>query len=144
MQGLYSRRSLVARGSALLAAIAGLSNLVSPGWAKKRHVKTRTVWRLDAFYGPCKTHPRGKGCSACNACINHAKNKRFATEQAANRHRAHRHCNCQVVKGGKISRSSYTDLFGKPGNLHAVSIDLRHPKQLKKFKDGRMAVLGNG
>jgi hypothetical protein len=144
VQRLYSRRSVVSRGAAVLGAIAGFGSLVAPGWAKKRHVKTRTVWRLDALYGPCKAHPRGKGCSACNACINHAKNKRFATERAANRHRAHKHCNCRVVKGGKISRSAYTDLFGKPGKLHDVSIDLRNPDERKRFKAGRKAVLNNG
>jgi hypothetical protein len=133
----------VARGGAAVAALAGLGSLVAPGWAKKRQVKTRTVWRLDALYGPCGAHPRGKGCSACNACINHAKNKRFATEQAAHKHRAHKHCNCRVVKGGKISRSAYTDLFGRPGKLHAVSIDLRKPAQRKRFNAGRAAVLGS-
>ena len=86
--------------------------------------------------------PPRQGCSACNACINHGKNKRFANERAANKHRAHRHCNCRVVKGGRISRSAYTDLFGKPGKLHAVSIDLRNPSQRKTFKAGRKAVLG--
>ena len=141
MEGLYSRRSVVARGGALFAAVAALGSLVTPGWAKGRRVKSRTVWRLDALYGPCRVHPRGKGCSACNACINHAKNKRFATERAANKHRAHRHCNCRVVKGGRISRSAYADLFGKPGKLHAVSIDLRNANQRKTFKAGRKAVL---
>jgi hypothetical protein len=144
MEGLYSRRSVVTRGAAAVAAIAGFASLVSPGWAKKKHhVKTRAVWRLDALYGPCKVHPRGKGCNACNACINHAKNKRFATERAANRHRAHKHCNCRVVKGGRISRSAYTDLFGKPGNFHAVSIDLRNANERQTFKAGRKAVLNN-
>jgi hypothetical protein len=142
MERLYSRRSVVARGGAVAAALAGLGSLVSPGWAKQRHVKTRTVWRLDPLFGPCKVHPHGKGCSACNACIRHASNKRFATERAANRHRAHKHCNCKVVKGGKISRSAYTDLFGKPGKLHAASIDLRNHSQRKRFKAGREAVLG--
>jgi hypothetical protein len=141
VEGLYSRRSVVTRGSALLAAIAGLSNLVAPGWAKKPHLKTRNVWRLDPFYGKCQQHPHGPGCSACNACINHAKNKRFATRHAADTHRAHKHCNCRVVKGGKISRSAYIDLFGKPGNLHARTIDLRHANKRKKFKAGRQAVL---
>ena len=141
---LYSRRSVVARGSAALAAIAGLSSLVAPGWAKKPKIKTRNVWRLDPLYGPCKKHPKGRGCSACNACVNHAKNKRFATRQAANTHRAHKHCNCKVVKGGKISRSAYSDLFGKPGHLHAKSIDLRHASKRKKFKAGRAAVLYAG
>jgi hypothetical protein len=141
LQGLYSRRSFVARGSALAAGAAGLSNLVAPGWAKKPHLKTRSVWRLDPLYGPCKKHPHGKGCSACNACIAHAKHKRFATRHAADTHRAHKHCNCRVVKGGKISRSAYVDLFGKPDKLHARSIDLRQASKRKKFKAGRRAVL---
>jgi hypothetical protein len=138
MEGLYSRRTVVTRGSALVAAIAGISSLVAPGWAK---IKTRNVWRLDPHYGPCNKHPNGKGCSACTACVNHAKNKRFATRHAANTHRAHKHCNCKVVKGGKISRSAYNDLFGKPGNLHAKQIDLRHANKRRKFRAGRQAVL---
>jgi hypothetical protein len=141
VEGLYSRRSVVTRGSALLAAIAGLGSLVAPGWAKKPQLKTRNVWRLDPHYGKCQKHPHGPGCSACTACVNHAKSKRFATRRAADTHRAHKHCNCRVVKGGKIARSAYVDLFGKPGKLHAKSIDLRHASKRRKFKAGRQAVL---
>jgi hypothetical protein len=137
---LYSRRTVVTRGSALVAALAGLSNLVAPGWAKTK-VKTRNVWRLDPLYGNCSKRPNGRGCAACNACVKHAKNKRFATRQAADRHRAHKHCNCRVVKGGKISRAAYNDLFGKPGKLHARQIDLRHANKRRKFREGRQAVL---
>jgi hypothetical protein len=145
LEGLYSRRSVVTRGSALVAAIAGFGSLVSPGWARKKaHIQTRAVWRLDPHYGKCQKHPHGRGCSACKACVNHAKHKRFATRKAANTHRAHKHCNCRVVKGGKISRSAYVDLFGKPGKLHARSIDLRQASKLKKFKAGRQAALNNG
>jgi hypothetical protein len=141
MEGLHSRRSFVARGSALVAAIAGLGSLVAPGWAKKPNLKTRNVWRLDPFYGKCQKHPHGPGCAACNACVNHAKNKRFATRRAADTHRAHKHCNCRVVKGGRISRSAYIDLFGKQSKLHAKSIDLRQASKRRKFKAGRQAVL---
>ncbi|HKP89835.1 MAG TPA: hypothetical protein VJT75_07635 [Thermoleophilaceae bacterium] len=144
MEGLYSRRTLVTRGSALVAAIAGLGSIVAPGWARKPKIKTRNVWRLDPLFGNCKKHPRGRGCAACNACVNHAKNKRFATRHAADTHRAHKHCNCKVVKGGKISRSAYNDLFGKPGALHARQIDLRNASKRKKFKAGRAAVLNAG
>jgi hypothetical protein len=141
VEGLYSRRSVVAKGSALVAAVAGLGGIVAPGWARKPQIKTRNVWRLDPSYGPCKKNPNGRGCSACKACVKHAKNKRFASRQAAGTHRAHKHCNCKVVKGGKISRSAYSDLFGKPGKLHAKSIDLRHASKRKKFTAGRQAVL---
>jgi hypothetical protein len=131
----------VARGSALVAAIAGLGGLAAPGWAKKKHLRTHVFWRLDPHYGPCQKHPRGKGCSACNACIKHAQNKRFATRHAANTHRAHKHCNCRIVQSGRISRSAYVDLFGKPGNLHTKLIDLRNANQRKRFREGRQAVL---
>ena len=143
MEGLYSRRSVVARGSALVAALAGLGSLAAPGWARRKRPKTHVYWRLDPHYGPCAKHPRGKGCAACNACVRHARNKRFATRRAADTHRAHKHCNCKVVLGGRISRSAYVDLFGKPGHLHTRSIDLRNPAQRKAFKAGRQAVLGS-
>ena len=139
MERLYSRRSVVMRGSALLAAIAGIGATAVPGWAKKKP-KARSVWRLDAQAGRCPPRAHGPDCSGCHACRKHAKNKRFPTAKAANKHRAHPHCKCKVRKAGKISRSSWVKLFGEPGNLKRKSIDLRDPKRFQQFQAGRAAV----
>jgi hypothetical protein len=142
VEGLYSRRSVVTRGSGVVAAITGAAAVATPGWAKKRHRK-KNVWRLDPDKGRgCKKGDHTGDCSGCRACHHHAKNKRFATHRAANRHRAHRHCKCKVVQGGAITRKSYVKLFGEPGNLKRASIDLRHPAEAKVFNAGREAAQG--
>jgi hypothetical protein len=140
LEARYSRRSVI--GAALVAVLGGLAGLAGPGLAKSKPRKLR-VWRLDPNKGRgCKRGDRSPGCTGCHACHHHAKNKRFATEKAANKHRAHRHCKCKVVEGGKITRSSYVKLFGEPGDLKHQSIDLRHDKQAQIFNAGWHAARG--
>jgi hypothetical protein len=66
-----------------------------------------------------------RGCAACNACINHGKNKVFATKEAADRDRAHKGCKCTVAEGPALSRPIYDALFTE--NKHD-SVDRRDPK----------------
>ncbi len=143
MDGLYSRRAVVTRGSALVAALTGLASFAAPGWAKKGGPKTRNVWRLDPKAGRgCKKGDTSGGCIGCNACVKHAKNKRYPTKKAANNHRAHVGCKCKVRKGGKISLDAYKQLFGKPGDLKRKQIDLRNDRRLEVFQAGRQAIKG--
>ena len=137
MNGLYSRRAVVVRGSGALAAISGLASLVAtPVWGKKK--ASRYVWRLDPNAGRgCAKGNKTGDCTGCKACHKHAKNKRFPTKKAADNHRAHPHCKCKVRRGGKISHEAWVKLFGKPGDVTRKQIDLRNANRLAIFKNGR-------
>jgi hypothetical protein len=93
-----SRRELLRQAGRVLLApaallIAGQAGAASGPPPPKPPLDRVTVFRL-------RTCPPGqavrKGCS-CNACLQHAQNKVFASQQAADLHRAHKHCNCVIV-----------------------------------------------
>jgi hypothetical protein len=94
-----NRRELLRRAGQVILAPAALWIAGAAEGAPKPPPKPPlpqdrvTVFRLR----PC---PPGqvafRGCS-CNACVQHAKNKYFASKVAADLHRAHKHCNCVIV-----------------------------------------------
>jgi hypothetical protein len=60
--------------------------------------------------------------TTCKACLAHADNKKFATREAAEAHRAHPGCRCSIMMS-TVSKDEYIDLFGDPttGNAKIVS-----------------------
>jgi hypothetical protein len=81
-------------------------------WPAAAAVRKKAVFKLDH---------KADG-EWCKACKRHANNKLFATRTAVRR--AHRHCNCQVVKLF-IKRSKWKDLFGPPSDPIRTSVDKR-------------------
>ena len=136
-----NRRTLLKR-TALGAA--GLAVVAVPGTALGAATKHRkTAYRL---------HPRNKGCSkrtmrrrkkgkrrgcSCNACLRHARFNVFPTAKAADGGRAHKYCDCRIVKI-KVSRSLYIAMFGhtKKKKLKYYGIDLRSTRW-KKIRNAR-------
>lgn len=81
------------------------------------------VWRLDAV------HRRGvggysKGAAGCRACRRHARNKIFVSQAAADGGRAHRGCNCRIVRAS-LPETTYVQLFGPVGNTDRDVVDRR-------------------
>ena len=91
--GIGRREALRRVGQLLLAPIALLiAGKVEA--APRVSAPGVPVFRLR----PCPSSGGVRRCSSCKACVNHATNKYFATPAAADRHRAHRHCNCVIVR----------------------------------------------
>jgi hypothetical protein len=91
-QAGISRRDVLRQAGRLLLAPAAL--LIAGKVEAGTLVPTKgvTVFRLR----PCPPGVGVRRCS-CNACVQHASNKYFATQSAADAHRAHKHCNCVIV-----------------------------------------------
>lgn len=82
-------------------------------------VNPTLVWRLDSHWGYA-AGPKKRTACKCNACVNHAKNKVFATSEAAEAGRAHKNCNCQL-RAVQINPDGYKKLF-----QGTASVDLRN------------------
>jgi hypothetical protein len=123
-----SRRSFVARGAAAAGALA--VSLGAPGAALAGGRKRR-VYKLapeGAHYHCGSSQQAQHNCEACKACHKHARNKLFATREAAEKrhHRAHPGCRCGVKRGRKLPRETWRALFRpKNGKKHQV-VDKRH------------------
>ncbi len=104
-----------------LGAASGL-RLADDGEAHAETFSTNPnlVWRLDAHWGYAAGPSQRTACK-CTACVRHATNKVFATSDAAEAGRAHKHCNCQL-RAVQINPDGYEKLF--QGN---ASVDLRDP-----------------
>jgi hypothetical protein len=91
-QAGISRRDVLRQAGQLLLVPAALliAGKVEAGTGQPP--KGVTVFRLR----PCPPGVGVRRCS-CNACVQHAMNKYFATPSAADGHRAHKHCNCVIV-----------------------------------------------
>ena len=132
MTGLLTRRGLLGRGAAGLAAVA------FPGLASARRAapKTAAVFRLDPRSERC-----GGGVGACAACVAHDANSVFPSIKAAKGNRAHNGCDCCVV-AGTLEYGTYVALFGNPDHLKRYRADRRdhrtqavlkqHPPQFSK------------
>jgi len=112
--GELSRRRLLKYGSAATATLLVPAWLNSDALAGSR--KRKLVWGLR----PC-----GSSCATCKACKAHAANKLFRSAKAADRHRAHKHCRCTVVKVGTVTRARWTALFVRPNGIGRPSVDRR-------------------
>jgi hypothetical protein len=119
---------------AFAAAAAGLPS----GALANKSGNGRRVFKL-APSGPkydCSASQQSHhSCQACKACQAHAKNKLFASEQAAKQHRAHPGCRCGVKRGRRLSRSKWQDLFRPGDDKKLVVVDKRNPRVRK--------ILGN-
>jgi hypothetical protein len=73
---------------------------------------------------------KNHNCAGCNACQSHAKNKLFASKDAAEKesHRAHPGCRCGVKVGRRVSREQWHDLFRPDGDENHVVVDKRDPR----------------
>lgn len=117
-----SRRSFITRAGAAGAALAatfGLPAGAMAGGGRNR----RRIYRLAPKGSKYRCRKGAHDCSACKACKRHAKNKLFASKDAAEmeKFRAHPNCRCGVKKGRKLPRDVWQDLFHpKSGNKHMV------------------------
>ncbi len=83
------------------------------------------VWRLDPV------HRQGPGayaarCTGCRACRRHARNKVFATREAAISGRAHANCHCVVVRTS-LRATTHGRLFGPVDARDRDVVDRRWP-----------------
>jgi hypothetical protein len=99
-----SRREVLRRAGQLLLAPAAMliAGRVEAAPGVPQGV---IVFRLR----PCPPSAGVRRCS-CNACVQHAKNKYFATPLAADSHRAHKHCNCVIVPE-LVSAAQFRQMF---------------------------------
>ena len=110
------------RGFLALLAASGtlaLGSRVLSAWGAPTDPPS-LVWRLDSHWG-YPTGPRSKTHCQCNACVQHARNKVFATRADAVAGRAHANCVCEP-RAVQINAARFNTLF--PGG--SGSVDLRH------------------
>jgi hypothetical protein len=100
--------AVITRRTALGAGLGGAAALLL-GATPVAADDTVPTFVLDpsAGQGSCT----GASCVSCSACIYHAANKIFTTEQAAAANLAHPGCQCVVVPGPALLRSVYDLLF---------------------------------
>ena len=97
------RRRFLRNAGAAGIGVAMVAPLSSAGAAGARKV---TVFRLST-----------RGVDACSACKGHGANRYFRTRKVANRRRAHKGCNCQILPQ-KISKQQWNAFFlKKDGSL---------------------------
>lgn len=114
-----TRRQFIAWSSGLMAGLTmGLARL-EPATAAAPHAKSVVIYRLSA---------RGRrGVSRAAKC--HAANKRFRTQQAAQRHRLYAGDRCRIVPL-TVSQGESVRLFVhvRGGRRIVADVaDLRHP-----------------
>jgi hypothetical protein len=114
-----TRRGFLARSLAGMAALG--AGLPLRGTFAKR--KQLPVYVLDPSGGKhCGS------CSSCRACVSHGANKLFASEEAADEHRAHPNCNCAIREAGELPTAVWFALFGLTRRDAKTSgvVDRRH------------------
>ncbi len=123
-----SRRSFLARTGAAAGALA--VTLGFPGAALGRGRRRKRVYRLapeGAHYHCSKSEQATHSCAACKACHKHARNKLYASREAAakDRLRAHPGCRCGVKRGRKLPKDKWHDLFRPKHGKHHEVVDKR-------------------
>jgi hypothetical protein len=135
------RRTLLKGGAAL---VGGAAASFGPGLAAFARIAENgsnlqgepmlTWYALDPEWGagmadcpvdPAGAHMSTHACHACNACHKHAANKLFPSIDAANLHRAHVGCKCEVNVGGELPAETWEQLFGDQNNLERDQVDRR-------------------
>jgi hypothetical protein len=110
---------------AFFAAMVGAGTLAVP-LAGSARAATITLYRLNSDWGhgdPNCVPNRGQStCGGCYACVNHSRNKLFATAAAADAGRAHPGCKCLVEAECAIDSATYDQLFAA-----GPSVDRRTP-----------------
>lgn len=117
-----SRRGLVGlAGVALVGVERGTDDVLSAQRGRKIFV-LNPEWGAGQKVGVkhCPnskdaTHKQGGRCHGCHACHAHAKNKRFATHDAADQGRAHLGCLC-AIESRRVTKQEFVKMFGKPGS----------------------------
>ena len=119
-----SRRSFI-------ATLAGAGAFLAMGIERAGSAPTghSLAWRLDSHWG-YPAGPRGLSHCQCNACVNHATNKVFASQAAADGERAHAGCRCQT-RAVQVKPEGYAALF--PDGT--TSVDLRGGGVASTYRD---------
>jgi len=122
-----SRRSFIARAGAAAGGLAVGFGLPGAALAGGRRKRTYKLAPDGPRYHCSSSQTASHSCEACRACQKHAKNKLFASREAAKKHhhRAHPGCRCGVKRGRKLSRDKWRALFRPDGKKHEV-VDKRH------------------
>lgn len=105
----------ITRRTALGVGMGGAAALLlgSPAVSANDTVPT---FMLDPTVG--RDGCTGGSCASCSACLHHAANKLFTTEQVAEANHAHPGCRCVVVPGPELLRAVYDQIF--IGDITAV------------------------
>jgi hypothetical protein len=120
MQHSVSRRAFV-------GTVLGAGALAVP-FARSAGAGTgaTTLYQLRANWGAgnpnCVPNRGQSDCGGCYACVNHARNKVFATVAAADAGRAHPRCKCVVAALFAVDPATYNQLF-----RNGPSVDRRTP-----------------
>ncbi len=123
MKKTINRRALLKRGAALAGGLAftfGASMAAAAESTSAGDQPTGASNKQRTFFALATTRE-----DQDRACARHAANKLFASPEAADQHRAHPGCNCQVVKGGDLPESTWVELFGSPASVARVAVDRR-------------------
>ena len=110
--GRITRRGVFRVALAAVSAGAALtrdwtvSTLASPSAQPGEH--------LVYVFDPAAQSEGGKsGCASCAACQRHARNKLFATWEAAESRRAHPNCRC-AIRSVSVPSAGFARMFGAP------------------------------
>jgi hypothetical protein len=103
----FLTRTVTASGVVAATALAGAAPAALGN-------KRKAVYKLGANepYYHCRSGD--STCEGCKACHKHARHKLFPSENAADRHRAHKHCRCGIRKAFTLDRETWLKLFGPP------------------------------
>jgi hypothetical protein len=116
-----SRREFFVRtGTAAAATAAAVALGAGPAFGQDTKGDTLPTYALE---------PNG---GACNACRQHAKNKVFGTNDAAERFRAHKGCRCTTSGGQALSPEVYAAVFPEPDG----AADRRDPRTAELLDKG--------
>jgi hypothetical protein len=119
-----SRRAFLRRGATVAVAGTAVAVFGSNAVAGAQETKEPTAPTFTLT-------PNG---GACNACRQHAKNKVFRSDKAADTYRAHKGCHCTVGAGQELTLPVFTAVFGDAGQ-HA---DRRDPKIAELLDKGTL------
>ncbi len=116
MQRSFNRRDFLRRGAAILGGLTLSASLPIAALAESDpSIEAARRWYALV---PTREH-------ADNACRLHAANKLFADPKAADQHRAHPGCKCQVVVGGELPEHVWSGLFGDHRRVARAQVDRR-------------------
>ncbi|HYI16553.1 MAG TPA: hypothetical protein VEX37_14245 [Thermomicrobiales bacterium] len=116
MRRSYNRRDFLRRGAAMLGGLTLTAGLPMAAFAETGS----SIEATRRWYALSLTREDGD-----NACRRHAANKLFADPIAADQHRAHPGCKCQVVVGGELPEHTWAGLFGDSRHVARSQVDRR-------------------
>jgi hypothetical protein len=116
MQRPFNRRDFLRRGAAILGGLTITTGLPVGVLAESGP----SIESTRRWYALAPTREDGD-----EACRRHAANKLFADPVAADQHRAHPGCKCQVVVGGELPEHLWAGLFGDHRQVARSQVDRR-------------------